>query len=708
VCHGDRSPAGGFNLLALLREAEPLSQRDRWEQVLRRLRSGEMPPEGVPRPDAAGVRAVTEWITKSYDRLDRDRPPDPGRVTARRLNRFEYANSVKDLLGIDMMPAEDLPPDPYGYGFDNIGDVLSVNASLTERYLKTAERIAQTAIPVDSEPVPAVMHRYLAERIGQDRQLRMRIDHPFPADGEYMLRTAFFQGLPHGTQVRLRIFLDGREVANEVLRIHYQIDRGIEARGLQIAAGRHQVEGTIEVLPEPRYKGIPPYLEYVQVYGPLKVAPAAGTAVYARFFACGHAPGGHAQGCARRILAPLARKAWRRPVTASELDNLLTLAGREERRAGSFELAMRVVLQAILVSPHFLFRVERDRGTGVQPLSQHELATRLSYFLWSSLPDDELARLADDGTLERKLRQQATRMLASPKAAAFVESFAGQWLQLRNLSVTRPDVNRFPKFNGELANDMRQETELFFAEILKEDRPIPEFLDAKFTFLNERLANHYGISGVRGEEFRRVGLDGVQRGGILTQASILTVSSYPTRTSPVIRGKWVLENILNQPPPPPPPDVPTLDEKSVVTAGSMRQQLEKHRSNATCAGCHSRMDPLGFGLENYDAIGRWRSDEDGAVDASGVLPNGSRFTTPAELNAVLKADSDIFVEALAEKLLTYATGRGMEAADRGAVRRLATHARDHGYRFRELILGAVESEPFRMRGGPVQSKDKPR
>ena len=566
-CHGEQSPAAGLNLAAILRDADPLQHRDRWEQIARRIRTGEMPPKGVPRPDATESQAVTSWIETSYDRRDRERPTDPGRVTARRLNRIEYANSVRDLLGIDMLPAEELPAAPYGYGFDNIGDVLSVNAALTERYLKVAERISQAAVPADSDPIPAVMHRYLAERIGQDRQLHMRIDHAFPADGEYKLRTAFFQGLQAGTKVQLRIFLDGKEVASDVLVIHYQIDRGLETRNLQIPAGRHRIDATIGVLPETPIKGPPPYVEYIQVYGPMKVAPAAGTPAYARFFTCGHETGKHVPGCARRILQPLARKAWRRPATATELDGLLTLAGSQQ----SFELGMRTALQAVLVSPHFLFRIERDRGRGPQALSPHELATRLSYFLWSSLPDDELARAVDKGPFDA--RQQARRMLADPKASAFTENFAGQWLQLRNLALAKPDVERFPVFNGELAGDMRTETEMFFAAMLKEDRPVPEFLDARFTFLNERLARHYGISGIAGDDFRRVDLDGVQRGGVLTHASVLTVSSYPTRTSPVIRGKWILENILNQPPPPPPPEVPTLDEKGVATAGSMRQQL---------------------------------------------------------------------------------------------------------------------------------------
>ncbi|MEX2303700.1 MAG: DUF1592 domain-containing protein [Bryobacterales bacterium] len=700
-CHGGESPAGGFAVerLVSLTETETLQERARWELIARRMRAGEMPPMGAPQPAREQLSAVTEWIDTSYDRLDLTQPIDPGRVTARRLNRVEYSNSVRDLLGVDMNPAAELPPDPYGYGFDNIGDVLSMNAALTEQYLKAAERITQAAIPIDAATPPATMQRYLAERMGQDHQLRIHVDHAFPVDGEYTLKTAFYQALKDGARVRLKLAVDGREVGADVLQFYYQIDRAIETPSVRITAGRHRIDATIEVLPEPPYKGSQPYLEYIQVYGPVAATPAAETAAYARFFPCGHPPGQHDSAvCARQILPPLARRAFRRPVTADEIDGLLTLAAGEEARSGSFEQSMRTAVQALLVSPNFLFRVERDApGTGPHPLSPYELSTRLSYFLWSSLPDEDLARQAEDGRLNASLRQQAERMLADPKASALVENFTGQWLQTRNLAVTKPDPELFPEFDGELAEAMRTETEMVFAAILKEDRSLLEFLDGKFTFLNERLANHYGIPGVAGDEFRRVELDGAQRSGVLTHASVLTVSSYPTRTSAVIRGKWVLDNILNEPPPPPPPDVPALDE-SAVSGGTMRQQLEKHRAHAACAACHARMDPLGFGLENYDAIGRWRDHEGEApIDASGVLPGGQTFETPSELKAIIAENKDAFARALVEKMLTYATGRGMEISDRPAIKRIAARVKESGYRFRELILAVVESETFRMR-----------
>ncbi|MFO0501493.1 MAG: DUF1592 domain-containing protein [Acidobacteriota bacterium] len=689
-CHGAAAPAGGLSLTALLDAPNPNSptHRERWERIAARLRAGEMPPPGAPRPAPPQLAAIAQQIEAAYEALDRARPVDPGRVTARRLNRFEYANSVRDLLGIDLHPAEELPPDPYGYGFDNIGDVLSVNSALMDQYLKAAERVAHAAIPVPGETVPATMHRYLAERIGQDRQLRLTIDHVFPIDGLYTLRTAFYQALKDGTRVRLRLTVDGQLAHEGELRFYYQIDRGLEAPRVRVPAGRHRVEATIAVLPDPPYKGAPPYLESVEVFGPLP----DGQQPDRRLLACAGPAGSPA--CARQILLPLARQAWRRPVTSAETSALLNLAAREQARTGSFGPALRSALMAILVSPHFLFRLEADRGPGPQPVSAHELATRLSYFLWGSLPDGELSRLADSGTLPARLAEQTQRLLAHPRAAAFVESFTGQWLQTRNLSVLKPDAKLFPSFTGELAAAMRTETELFFTEILRENRSVLDLLDAPFTYLNEPLARHYGIDGVRGEAFRRVALDGVQRGGVLTHGSVLTVSSYPTRTSPVIRGKWILDNLLNQPPPPPPPNVPALEEKAAASGGSMRQQLAQHRSNPSCAACHTRMDPLGFGLENYDAIGRWRDE-----DASGELPGGVRFTTPAEMKQILKADPDVFARALTEKMLTYALGRGVELSDRPAVRLIVDRLRKNGYRMQELILGIVESEPFRKRRG---------
>lgn len=685
-CHGGQKPAGGLDLqrLTKLSEAQALQQREVWEQAAERLRQGEMPPPGLPRPHPEESQKVVAWIDNHYAQVDRQQPPNPGRVTARRLNRQEFANSVQDLLGVAVLPNEELPVDPYGYGFDNIGDVLSLNAGVTDQYLKVAERVARMAIPIPGEPTPAVMHRYLAERIGQDRQLQLRVDHIFPADGWYDLRTAFYQALKDGTRTQLRLAVDGRQVGEQVLQFYYQIDRGLEAKGVFLTAGLHRVEATITVLPSPVYKGKPPYLEYLQVYGPLKVAPPAKPSL----LPCD----GQTTSCSQKILQPLLRRAWRRPATKAELDSLLTMVAKERRRTGSFAKAMRTALTAILVSPHFLFRLEQDRGAGAQPLGGYELATRLSYFLWNSLPDEELLALAGRGALEQQMANQVRRMLQDPRANRFVSNFTSQWLQTRNLAVQRPDADKFPFFTGELAEAMRTETELFFREVLQRNLSILTFLDGRFTYLNGPLAAHYGIPGVTGDDFVRVSLDGVQRSGVLTHGSVLTVSSYPTRTSPVIRGKWVLDNLLNQPPPPPPPNVPQLEEKAAANSGTLRQQLEKHRSSPACSGCHQRMDPLGFGLENYDATGRWREE-----DASAELPNGRKFRTPAELKQILAEQPDQFAKALTEKLMTYALGRGVDRRDRPAITAIVARLRAQGYGLETLILGIVESDAFRKR-----------
>lgn len=695
-CHGTKNASGGMSVEAFLAQpaATALRDRERWERIAYKIRSGEMPPKGASRPRASEVRAVAEWIDGEYLRLDRNAPADPGSVTLRRLNRNEYSNSVRDLLQVDMRPGDDLPADPYGYGFDNIGDVLSMSPVLAERYLKAAERISKVVIPIDGETVPPTMERYLAERMAQDEQLHLTVDHVFPADGEYTLRSAWYQALKDGTKVKLRLFVDGREVASGVLSFYYQIDRALDAPGVRITAGRHRVEAKIEVLPDPPYKGNPPYLEYLQIYGPSKLTPSAGIATYSQLMPCSGGPG-----CARKVLEPLATRAYRRPVTAGEMDDLLSLASATEKRTGSFAKSMRVGLQAILVSPNFLFRVEQGS------LDEYELASRLSYFLWSSLPDEELLRLAGAGRLRAGIVGQVKRMMADARSSALVENFAGQWLQTRNLSVLKPDRKKFPGYNSDLRDDFRTETELFFAEIMREDRSILEFIDGKFSYWNERLARHYGVDGVSGAQFRRVELDGVQRSGVLTHASVLTVSSYPTRTSPVIRGKWVLENILNAPPPPPPPEVPPLDEQAVGNAGSLRQQLEKHRANAVCASCHARMDPLGFGLENYDGTGKWRTmDGKFAVDASGSLPDGRSFQSPEELKGILRADAGAFTRGFVEKMLTYALGRGLEMRDRGAVRKIVDRVESREQRFSEVVLGVVESVPFQMREAGTASK----
>ena len=692
-CHNSKFASGDLNIekLAEVDAATSLKEREHWENIARRMRAGEMPPKGGKVLTEVQISKVANWVETEYARMDRELSGDPGHATAHRLNRFEYNNTIRDLLGIDFRPADDFPADPYGYGFDNIGDALSISPMLTEKYLKAAEHLAALAIPDEQHPLLSTVQRYLAERMGQAGRLRISVDAEFPVEGEYSLRSGWYQILKPGIKMDTRFLVDGKPVSSEELTFFTEMDRSFYARNVRIGAGKHQVEAVMEV--DPLWKGAKPYLEYIEIKGPDKqFAPE-------HAFVTGKDP--------RPILETLATRAYRRPVTAGELAQLVALVKSAQHRGDSYSRAMRLALEAVLINPNFLFRIERDSADGAaHPVSDFDLASRLSYLLWSSMPDDELLKSAIAGELHKPevLQSQVARMMADTKSQAFVRNFGGQWLQTRNLDVLKPDAAKFPDYGPELREDMRTETEMFFEEIVKEDRSILDFIDGDFTFLNERLARHYGIEGVTGPEFRRVKLDGAQRSGVLTQASVLTVSSYPTRTSPVIRGKWILENILNTPPPPPPPDVPALDEKTLGQSASMRQQLEQHRANPACAGCHARMDPLGFGLENYDAIGRWRT-QDGSfpVDSSGTLPNGKSFAGAAELKAILKADPNAFAKALTEKMLTYALGRGLEAYDRPAVQQIVQRTAQNGYRFSALVQGIVASMPFQERRAAVES-----
>jgi hypothetical protein len=709
ICHSDQLQSGDLNLVWLVQSetAVTLENRELWEKILEKLKTGQMPPPGIPRPSKSDLEAVTGWIESELAALDRSMPLDPGTVTARRLNRHEYNNTVHHLLGIDIEPAEDFPVDPYSYGFDNIGDVLSVSPVLTEKYLKSARRISRIAIPHE-EPLDPTLTRYMAERVQQEDELRIEFFHEFPADGIYTLRTGWYQGYLPGKTWTVRLFLDDRRILDQSVMIYTEIDRAVEVAGMLVRAGRHKISAEADLGPD-WDEDTKPYLEYIHIHGPDQQMPLAKTAAYSRIFVCGHRAGKHLPACARQILEPLALRAYRRPVTAEEIDDLALLVSLAQSRGDTFEAGIRVALQAILVSPKFLFRIERDPpGSPRQghPVSDIELASRLSFFLWSSMPDDALLRQAEQGRLHEPavLHAEVKRMLADPKSREFVESFAGQWLQTRNLDVMKPDAGIFPEFDYHLREAMRTETRMFFDAVLREDRSVLDFLDGRFTFLNERLAKHYGIEGVTGPEFRKYDWNNdSRRSGVLTQASVLTVSSYPNRTSPVIRGKWVLDNLLNSPPPPPPPDVPALEEEGIGTTVSMREQLEKHRANALCASCHARMDPLGFSLENYDAIGRWRAmDGRFPVDASGVLPDGTSIAGPDDLKGVLRADAPSFVRALSEKMLTYALGRGLEAYDRPAIREITERVERNEYRFSELILAVVDSAPFRMRRAPEE------
>ncbi len=707
VCHNATALTAGLDLARFLNESGPeaLKERDVWEKVAGKLKAGEMPPPGMPKPPAEQLAAINQWISQQYAAADANAPVDPGSVTVRRLNREEYTNTVHDLLGVNLDVAADFPPDPYAYGFDNIGDALSLSPALTEMYLKAAQRIAKAAVPV-GPPQSAVAVKYQASAIGQRNQMDIQKVHPFAVDAEYDLQMAWEQQVPVGTVMTAHLFLDGVEVGKQTFAFKTVQERAFTAAKVRISQGPHKVEALMEVAPDSEqpkpFHGPLPYPSSLQVMGPYSQAPLEQTASYRLIFFNGPPKPGSQSEYAREILARLAYRAYRRPVTKPELERLVNLTRIVHKHGGSFYEGIQVALEGMLMSPNFLFRIEHDPEGGVpHRVSDYELASRLSYFLWSSMPDDSLLSLAAKDQLHSPevLRVQVRRMLVDPKAQALARNFTGEWLGTRNLDFETPDAKAFPGYNLELRDAMQTETQMFFQSIVAEDRSILDFLNGNYTFVNEQLAKFYGIPDVKGREFRRVTLEGTERSGILTQASVLTATSYPTRTSPTIRGKWILTNILNTPPPDPPANVPALasaNDGGKVT--SIRARLEMHRANPVCASCHKNMDPLGFALENYDAIGQWRTTVDGLpVDASGSSPTGQSFTGAAQLKTLLLAESPKFVDCLTEKLLTYALGRGVESYDRPAVNKVELEVEKSDYRFSALINGIVESAPFQMR-----------
>jgi mono/diheme cytochrome c family protein len=775
VCHGNKGePKHGLNIEAFQTADSLIEHRTEWEDIAAILRRSEMPPLEEEQPEEEQRQAVSSWLRQEFARLDRVTPPNPGRVTARRLNRAEYNNTIRDLLGIDLRPADDFPQDDSGYGFDNIADVLSLSPVLMEKYVTSAERIARHALfgPPAFEPT-LVRLRSEGRRQGDAREFPERYDvtglslpnafhgaHRVPVEGEYLVRVFLGGVRPLNSEpITLALWVDDEEVATLVHDPErygrFEIDRQdfggqtVDFR-MTLAGGDRRIAVAIprifEGLPErlggpnpstrpdpPREFSPPPNVPperipllrkrfeeaqaalaklpldsvrvtALEVGGPYTHVSGPSRDTLARVYTCGHLDGGHQPICVSRIMTDLAKQAFRRPVGARELEKYIDLVHRVHEEEGSFEEGLAVGIQALLVSPDFLFRIEQDRrlarSATFHEISQHELASRLSYFLWASMPDAELMRAADKGTLRQPavLAAQVQRMLRDPKARALAENFGGQWLQFRALESLTRDRERFPDFEDYLRFSMRRETELFIEHVIREDRSVLDFLDGRYSFVNERLARHYGIPDVTGPEFRRVELTGLPRGGVLTHASVLSVSSYATRTSPVLRGKWILDNLLDSPPPEPPADVPNLDEETIGTSASMREQLEEHRKNPTCASCHRRMDPLGFGLENFDATGAWR-DRDGnfEIDASGSLPDGRVFSGPEELMEILKGDRDEFARAITAKLLTYALGRGLERYDTRTVRDIASKLPGHDYRFSGLVLEIVNSLPFQSR-----------
>ena len=741
-CHNDRLQTAGVALDAA--DVEQVAHDAAlWERAVRKLRARAMPPAGSPRPAEAAYDDLVGYLEGELDRLALA-APDPGRTdTFRRLNRTEYQNAIRDLLALDVDVTALLPRDDASYGFDNVGAV-NLSPALLERYLSAAGKVSRLAVGSDA-PAPGSRVVVLPADLTQEDHFDglpfgtrggTAVTHNFPADGEYEIqvrlsrnRNENVEGLydPHD----LEITLDGERLQvfeirpNRMVVAGYyadaDIDKHLQVR-VTVGAGPHRVgaaflkksSALIETERQPydahfnmdRHPRTQPGVRSVAIAGPFATAGVGDTPSRRRIFVCRPASAADEPACARTIIGTLARRAYRRPVSDADLAGPLAFYARGRARGG-FEDGIELALRALLTSTEFLFRIEQDPA-GLPPgtpyrLSDVELASRLSFFLWSSLPDDELLGLAERGELGAPavLEAQVARMLADPRAHALATNFAGQWLYLRNLDAARPNLRLYPDFDDNLRRAMRRETELLFASVVEEDRDVLDLLRADYTFLNERLARHYDVPNVYGDHFRRVrlGADG-RRAGLLGHGSILTVTSYATRTSPVLRGKWVLDNILGMPPPPPPPDVPPLAEgEAGGEAPSMRERMAQHRRNPACAACHQLMDPAGLAMENFDAVGRWRQRDEGwrAIDAAGSLPGSAAFDGVAGLRQALLARPDLFVRTLSEKLLTFALGRGVDHADAPAVRQILREAAGDDNRFSSLVLAIVKSTPFQMR-----------
>lgn len=731
ACHNDANRTANITLSSL-DPADVGAHADVWEKVLRKVRTAEMPPPGLPRPAESAAANFTNQLQSALDRAAMENP-DPGRPAIHRLNRVEYANAVRDLLAVEIDTAEALPADDTGYGFDNIADVLSVSPVLLERYIAVSRRVSRQAVGMtDIVPSQAEWkvprkgtNRLRVDRVSNDLPFNSRggmsVDYYFPVDAEYLIKLDVrLQEFPEDRLYELRLPVTaGKHTVGATFFASAARDertgpggfRGggppgaTPAEGPKTAALDVRIDGKRHKLEELTLRGEDPQVVAVYIEGPYNVTGPGNTPSRSLIFNCTPRTAAEEEPCARSILAKLARRAYRRPVSNEDISPLMGIY-QIGRRDASFDAGIQRALQAILVSPNFLFRVEREPENapagGSHRISDLELASRLSFFLWSSIPDEELLSLAEQGKLRdpQVLRGQVGRMVADRRSDALVENFAGQWLFLRNVDKVDPDLDQFGAWDETLRAAMKKETQLLFAGILRDDQSVVDLLRADHTYLNQQLAEHYGISGVHGSQFREVHLENPNRRGLLGQASILTVTSYANRTSVVQRGAWVLDNLLGTPPPPPPPNVPTLEAQD--NGGkklTLREKMEIHRTNAVCASCHARMDPIGFALENFDAIGRWRDEDSGApINASGKLPDGSEFNGPRELSELMatKYEED-FVSTAVEKLLTYALGRGLEHYDRPVIRGIMRETADNEYRMGDLITKVVESTPFQMR-----------
>jgi hypothetical protein len=718
-CHvGDKANAG-IDLSKHKNAADFLKDRKVWEQCARAVSSGVMPPAGAPRPTGTQLTDMTAWIESTLSKAD-CKIVDPGRVTMRRLNREEYNNTIRDLCYVNLRPADEFPSDDVGYGFDNIGDVLTISPLLMEKYLSAAEKISKAAIRLPEDGAPS--HKFTGADMKVDQKVGFAnsqavilftngdavAQYRFPSEGRYLIRIKAGGQQVGADPCQMAIKLDDKELKTCAVEAKEEAPDLYTCR-TTVPAGEHRVAAAfLNDFYDPKARGRKDrnlIISHIEIVGPLgtwKDAPeSTRRIIFEQPTFETH------ETLAKKVLRRFATRAYRRPATTAEVDRLCKYVERSLAEGESFEKGIQTALQAVLLSPHFLFRVEIDNDPAdakkSRLLNDYELATRLSYFLWSSMPDDTLFALASEGRLKQPavLNAQMVRMLKDPKSRGLAENFASQWLTLRNISNVNPNPNQFPEFNDNLRRAMRTETELFFDAVVREDRSILDFIDGNFSFVNEDLAKLYGLQGVSGKEFKRVTFSDGTRAGVLTHASILTVTSNPTRTSPVKRGKWVLEQMLGTPPPPAPPGAGELpDDKGGKLVGTLRQRMEQHRQKPLCASCHARMDPLGFGLENFDAIGRWRTvDGEEKIDASGELPDGRKFRGPKELRSILKGRKDLFVRNFAEKLLTYGLGRGLESYDKCSLDAMARDIAKAQYRFSSVVSAVVNSEPFRKRRG---------
>lgn len=742
-CHNERAKTAGL-MLDKMDLAHVGDDGEVWEKVVRKLQSGMMPPAGARRPDRPATETFTTWLETELDRAAAARL-NLGSPGLHRLNRAEYANVIRDLLALEVDVAALLPPDDSSFGFDNMANSLSVSSALLEGYLSAASKISRLA--VGNTAVAPNQKTYAAPSdLSQNEHIAglpfgtrggLLVRHNFPADGEYRFQVALLRGTSEelygriSKDEKLELSMDGERIklfdidAEEQGRIRIDnITQPLEVR-IPVRAGLHSIgaafikrnyapvedvfssahlRSSITILDVSRTEV--PHVNSLTIGGPFQVTGVSETPSRRQIFSCYPASADLETRCANQIISTLTRRAFRRPTTSEDLEVLVGFY-HEGRALGSFDAGIEMALRRILASPEFVFRAEREPAN-VKPgvpyrVSDVELASRLSFFLWSSIPDEELLKLAVQGRLKDPavLEAQVRRMLADSRSSELVSNFVGQWLYLRNLPSITPALNEFPSFDDNLRQAFRRETEMFFESIIREDRSVVDLLTADYTFVNDRLAQHYGIPNVYGSQFRRVtlGTDSPRR-GLLGQGSVLTVTSLPTRTSPVARGKWILENILGTPPPKPPPNVPPLDDTNKAASAevlSLRKRMESHRTNPTCAACHKIMDPIGFSLENFDGIGKWRTrDGSSQIDASGELVDGTKVDGPASLRQALMRYSNQFARTVTEKLLTYGLGRGLQYQDMPVVRSIAREAARDKYRFSSLILGIVKSAPFQM------------